>query len=191
MDYEPRYYKALAADYNKAKILEAKKKKKRLMIYVGTCLIIFLIIGIIINLYLEYSTAPSLGVSLKEVDSVKPISSHDYEILFTLTFINPTHSEIQVEKVSYNVYLEFEHIGSGEKKSFNIQPGKKDHTFSLQFNIMDLSKAIRNKFLNSYVTIRIEGIITVPVELFNLFKVSEITWNYEKLEDVGADNVIY
>jgi hypothetical protein len=164
-----------------------KRSDKRRWIKLLTILIIIIILfSAILNLYFIYAAARSLDVKPKRVESVKLISLENYEISFILTLNNPTNTELRIDQVTYDVHIENDYLGSGIRKDLTIGPGSSDHSFSFHFNIFDLSTVVRNQLLSLSITIYISGSVTVPIKLFNILKVSEVTVDYELTEDVSV-----
>ena len=105
---------------------------------------------------------------------------------FTLTLENPTSTEVEIEEINYKAYLEGEFLGSGEKKSFTIEPGTKQYTFEFQFSIYDLRESVRQAFLYSSTTLKISGTVTVPAKFFGVWKFTEIITPYEITEEISV-----
>lgn len=164
----------------------SNKRKRRLYKIIIVGVVIFIIIGLFAHLILIYMAASSLEIANKKITGVKPLSNSfdDYEITFKIILRNPSNTEILIEKLTYEAYLEGDFIGDGEKIDFTIEPGSKEYTFKLQFNVFNLGLSVRNLFLSSSATLTIEGSVTVPVNFLGILKVSEITLDYEIVKDV-------
>jgi LEA14-like dessication related protein len=145
----------------------SKSKSKRIKIIV-IIVIIIILLAALLDLFLVYSAASSLDVDPKRIESLKPVTLQDYELDFILTLKNPSGSEIEVEKITYDIYLENDYIGSGERVDFTIQPGDHDQTFKFQFNIFDLAAAVLNHLLSSNGRVKIVGKVTVPLKILRL-----------------------
>ena len=63
---------------------------------------------------------------------------------------------------------------------------EKDYQFKFQFNIYDLSAAVRNSFLLNSATLRITGEVTIPVKFFGIIKISELTIPYELQKEISS-----
>ncbi len=161
------------------------KKGKKVLKTVISLIIIVLIVITIIYLALIYQAASSVKIDPKKINGVKVISIQDYEVEFVLTLKNTANINVQVEKITYEVFIENDFLGKGEKLDFTIKSGTNDYIFSLGFNIFDLATAIRNQLLNSTSSIRINGQIFIPIKLLRMIKVGEVTGDYELVEDIG------
>jgi hypothetical protein len=167
-----------------SRVKTTRSGRSRLIKYIVIFIVILIIISIIANFYFVYIAARSLNVDPKRIESVEAISLQDYEITFILTMDNPTNTDLKIDQVVYNVYIENDFLGSGKKEGLIIQPGTTDHVFSFKFNLKDLSTVVQNQLLSSSITVFIRGTVTIPIELFNIIKVSEITVDYELSEDI-------
>jgi LEA14-like dessication related protein len=169
---------------SKSKPKPSSKKAIKIIVLI---IVLLIIIGLILDLVLVYLAAQDVDVSPKEIESVKQITGIEYEISFKLILENPSTINIQVEKTRYNIYIEDDFIGNGEKTEFLIKPGKNDYSFSMQFNIMDLAIAVRDQLLSSSVEIKVMGDIIIPVEFLRSIKVGEVTGEFQMTEDIGVD----
>jgi LEA14-like dessication related protein len=170
-------------DDERTKHLSGKKKLIKILVFI---IIIIVIIGLISHLVLMYLAAESLEITDKRITRVRPLSTafDEYEVTFKITLKNPTSTAVEIEKLTYNAYLEDEFIGSGEKTDFSIEPGSREYTFKLQFNIFDLTSSVRELFILQQATLIIKGSVTAPVKFFGLLKVSEISLDYTMEKDV-------
>jgi LEA14-like dessication related protein len=164
----------------------SKKRKKNIIKIITLLIIVIIIIAMVIDLFLAYLVAPLVKVSSQKVESFTPISTNDYEIDFVITMDNPTDSKILIEKITYNLFVEFQLVGRGEKTSFELSPGKTDQSFSVNIDINDLSIVIREQLLSSTVSIKIAGTMTIPIRLMRAIKIGEVTREYELLQDISA-----
>lgn len=177
-------------DSEDKQIEHVKKVKKKITFkLVSIIIIVIIIIGLISHLILVYFATQTLEIKEKQFDKIEQLSLTNYEVTFTLTFQNPTDTEIDINKLTYDVYLEDEYLGNGEKSSFAIQPGLKEHAFSLQFNIFDLPAVVRELFLHSTATLKIVGEVTIPAKFFGLWEFTAIKNSYEITEDVSASSL--
>jgi LEA14-like dessication related protein len=133
-----------------------------------------------------YLAASSVDVTNQKVDNITSQSVAEYEITFKLTLINPSSTDIDIERLTYQAYLEDEFIGEGEKSDFTIESGETDHTFKFTFNIYDLAGSVRTLFITSTATLKITGDVTIPVKLFGQWKVASVTVQYEYNEEISA-----
>jgi LEA14-like dessication related protein len=159
---------------------------KRWVRIIMILIILFVIIGIGSHLYLIYKAASSLEVSEVKVDSITSRSFSDYDVTFTITIKNPTSTTLEVERLTYLIYLEDDFLGSGEKIDFEINPGSAEYSFVVRFNIYDLDGTARQLFLTDSATLTINGDATVPVKMFGAWKISSITVPYEHDEEISA-----
>lgn len=160
--------------------------KRGLFKIITIAVIILIIIGFIAHIVLVYLAASSLELKNEEFNRIKALSLTDYEVTFTLTLENPTSTNIEIEKITYNIYVEEEYLGFGEKTLFSIEPGTKKYTFTFQFSIYDLSDSVRQLFLQSSATLKITGEVTVPVKFFGVWKFMEVTTPYELYEEISV-----
>lgn len=184
---------AVIVDKKNGKQINNKQKKgdRRVIKIIITGIILIIILAAVIDLYLVYLIAPSVKISPNKIENFTPITTNDYEIGFILTLKNPTNAKVQVEKVTYNIYIEFHLVDHGEKSSFQISPGESDHTFLIPINILDLPASIRNNLLSSTVSIKINGIMIIPIHLMRTIKIGEITREYEILDDISPNKAFF
>ncbi len=174
------------AHYQKHQGIQPIKSRRKILKIVSVIIVVIIVSALMVDLYREYLMAPSVKVTSKKIESFKPISTNDYEIEFIITLYNPTDIDIQIEKLTFNVYIEFFLIGEGDKDSFKIFPGNNDLTFSYGIRVFDLPTNIREQLLNSPITVKISGTLTIPIKLIRTIKVGEVKGEYELLQDITA-----
>jgi len=153
------------------------KEKWKLYRKIKFVITIIIISGVIIHLFLVYSAAKSLETKEVKIIGIYPISLDEYEVKFTLTLYNPKNTEIEVDYISYNVYIENEFVGYGEKPHFIIKHGTHNYTFLFSFSILNLSSATKSLILaGESIDIEIKGNVIIPAKFLGLF-----TWRYIKL----------
>jgi LEA14-like dessication related protein len=167
---------------NNNNIARTKRPFKLFIIF----LIIIILAGTGIHYYLVYLAASSIEVSNVAVNDVKAKSIADYEVTFLITLNNPTSTTIEIEALTYDLYLEGDFIGSGKKNSFDIDPGSEQYSFKVDFNINDLSGSARTLFLQDSANLKIKCQVIVPIKLFGAIKVGSVTVSKEIVEPIGS-----
>jgi len=147
---------------------------------------IIILSGVIIHLFLVYDTAKSLEIKEKKIIGISPSREgvDEYEVKFSLTLKNPKSTPIEVDYIHYEVYVEDEFIGEGDKPRFRIGHGLSNHTFSLTFSAINLTASVKNLILYGMVNITIKGEVIIPAKFMGLF-----TWRYIKLPYTIHDRV--
>ncbi|MCD6171206.1 MAG: hypothetical protein J7J36_02145 [Thermoplasmata archaeon] len=152
-----------------------KKIFKKIKIYST----IVLIIGVAIYLAFVYNAAKSIKIVDKRIGGVNlknPLMPDEYEVKFIIVLKNPKNTEIEVDYISYKVYIEDEYLGEGEKPHFFIEHGIKNYTFVFSFSIYNLTSSAKELLINGEANMTIKGEIMIPLKFLSLF-----TWKYIKI----------
>ena len=138
-----------------------------------------IIVGVVMHLILVYTAANSLKIKDGRIVGIYPRypKPDEYEVKFMLTIYNPKTTDIEIDYISYDVYIENEFIGSGEKPRFVIGHGIHNYTFIFSFSLSNLSSASSSLLLSGgEVNVDIKGDVIIPAKFLGLF-----TWRYIKL----------
>lgn len=141
---------------------------------------IIIIAGVAIHLVLVYNAANSIEITDKRIISLYPQSVllDEYEVKFSLSIKNPKGTSIEVDYISYRVYIEDEFLGEGEKPHFSIDPGITNHTLLFSFTIYDLSSSTQRVLLSGAANVTIKGEVMIPAKFLGLFTWRHITIPY-------------
>jgi LEA14-like dessication related protein len=132
-------------------------------------------------------TANSLEVERVSIVSVAPgVVVGDFLVTFELTLHNPTGGSIEVDRLTYDLFLEDDFIGDGEKSDFKVEPGSQRLDFQVTFNAYELSTPAQELFFSSTAKLTIDGEVTVPIKLFGVWRYTEVTVPYEHEEQVSS-----
>ena len=155
-----------------------KDSHKRILRRIKVAATVIVLAGVVIHLFMVYEAAKSIEIVDKKIIGIYPkyLKPDEYEVKFSLALKNPKRTEIEIDYISYEVYIEDEFVGKGEKPRFIIQHGMKNYTFLLSFNILNLTTPTKNLLLNGGVNIIIKGEVIIPAKFLGLF-----TWRYIKL----------
>ncbi len=148
---------------------------------------IIVIAGVIIDTTFVYLAASSLQIKGEKINGVYPenVIHGDYEVKFELQIENPQSKSIEVDYISYKVYINNEFVGKGAKPAFSIPHGVHNYTFSMVFNAYNLSSSTSSIILShGNVDVKIKGDVIVPLKFLGLF-----TWRYVKLPYEKTENV--
>ena len=139
---------------------------------------IVIIAGVIIHLAFVYNAAKSIEITDKKIVGVYPKypSVDEYEVKFMLTLNNPKHTNIEVEYISYKIYIENEYLGKGEKPRFYLEHGQNNQTFLFSFSIFNLTTPTSHLLMNGNANVTIKGDVIIPAKFLGLF-----TWKYIKV----------
>lgn len=139
---------------------------------------IVIIAGVIIHLAFVYNAAKSIEITDKKIVGVYPKypSVDEYEVKFMLTLNNPKHTNIEVEYISYKIYIENEYLGKGEKPRFYLEHGQNNQTFLFSFSIFNLTTPTSHLLMNGNANVTIKGDVIIPAKFLGLF-----TWRYVKV----------
>ncbi|KAA0003878.1 MAG: hypothetical protein FE043_01850 [Thermoplasmata archaeon] len=139
---------------------------------------IVIIAGVIIHLAFVYNAAKSIEITDKKIVGVYPKypSVDEYEVKFMLTLNNPKHTNIEVEYISYKIYIENEYLGKGEKPRFYLEHGQNNQTFLFSFSIFNLTTPTSHLLMNGNANMTIKGDVIIPAKFLGLF-----TWRYIKV----------
>jgi len=148
---------------------------------------IVIIAGVIIHLAFVYNAAKSIEITDKKIVGVYPKypSVDEYEVKFMLTLNNPKHTNIEVEYISYKIYIENEYLGKGEKPRFSLGHGLNNQTFVFYFSIFNLTAPTRSVLMNGNANITIKGDVIIPAKFLGLF-----TWRYIKIPYTISERVV-
>ena len=137
---------------------------------------IVLILGVVIYLFMAYETAKSISIVEKKITGVYPVNLNNYEVKFSLTLKNPKNFDIEIDYISYKIYVENEFVGKGIKPTFFIKSGTHNYEFSATFNIKNTSKATQQLIIKGEENVKIKGDIMIPAKFLGLF-----TWKHIKI----------
>lgn len=149
--------------------------------------ILVIVVALVGQMAFVYRAATSLSVERVRVNSVSS-GDHvgDFTVVFDISLQNPTGSGIDVDRLTYDLYLEDEFIGDGSKDSFTVEPGPTVLDFSVTFNIFDLPTPVQETFTSGTATLTIKGEVTVPVKLLGLWTYTHVTVPFSQEEQVNA-----
>ncbi len=147
-------------------------------------LVLIMLVG---HMVVVYNAANSLEVDSVRVTEVFPGSiDGDFTVVFEITLLNPTSGTIEVERLTYDLFLEGEFIGEGSKDHFSIEPGTTALDFAVTFNIFDLPEPAQDAFIKASATLGIEGDVTVPIKLLGFWTYTRVTLPYDHEEEVSS-----
>ncbi|MCD6572715.1 MAG: hypothetical protein J7K95_01300 [Thermoplasmata archaeon] len=137
---------------------------------------IIIIIGVATYLIFVYDAAKSISIVDKKIEGAYPVSFDEYEVRFSLTLKNPKNFDIEIDYISYKIYIEDEFVGEGAKPHFFIENGVKKYGFDATFSVKNLSQAGKEALMNGEANLKIKGVIMIPAKFFELF-----TWKHIKI----------
>lgn len=150
--------------------------------------IVVILVALLGHIAIVINTANSLEVEEVRVVAVAPdIVVGDFVVVFKITILNPTGSTIEVDRLTYLLYVEDEFIGDGEKTAFQVERGSQSLEFQVTFTIYDLPDPVQKLFYGSSATLTIEGEVTVPIKLLGLWRYSEVTVPYDHEEEISSE----
>lgn len=167
--------------------LQRRVGRLRVMTWLKLATSLVIVVAMVGHIVVVYNTANSLAVESVHVVSVEPESIEgDFTVTFRISLDNPTGGSIDVDRLTYEVHLEDEPIGDGEKSDFQVVPGSQSLDFSATFNAYQLAGPVQEAFFQAKARLTIEGDVTVPVKLFGVWRYTEVTVPYSHEEDVSA-----
>ncbi|MCD6481907.1 MAG: LEA type 2 family protein [Thermoplasmata archaeon] len=163
-----------------------KEKWKTILKRAKLIISLVILAGVIIHLVLVYNAAKSLEMENERIVGLSPTYKKidEYELKFSLTLKNPKSTSIEVDYIKYDVYVEDEFVGSGEKARLLIPPGLSNHTFSFTFSAINLTSSTKNLLLQGEVDVTVKGDVIIPAKFLGLF-----TWRYIKLPYTIHDTI--
>ncbi|MGC9148699.1 MAG: LEA type 2 family protein [Sulfolobales archaeon] len=144
------------------------------------------IIGLSIWIYQGYTIAKSLslenysivGTNVKELYKVAGIPiplPRIVSITFKLSLMNPTNHSIEINDVTYHIYVNGTYLGSGSRSDIKIWPGKQSISLDVDIDlakVFDLVKLYSTHMTNilrgekgPVAEIIIRGDIKIPITL--------------------------
>ena len=174
------------------KIEEMDKSLRRIRftLRIKLAITIFIIIGIIVYLFLIYAAANSLSIEDESIKSISPTGTpEEYNAVLVFSINNPTSTSIELDSITYEIYIEDNYVGEGEKGHFKIEPGIHDQDFTVVFNIRDLPASIKTIYLEQNTNLTIEGEVTIPVKVFGLFTYTTITIPYSVTKEISNKDI--
>ncbi|MCD6222369.1 MAG: LEA type 2 family protein [Thermoplasmata archaeon] len=145
---------------------------------------IVLILGVAIYLVMVYDAAKSIRIVDKRIKSVYPSKIDEYDVKFSLTLKNPKNFDIEIDYISYNIYVENEFVGKGIKPHFYIESGTKKYDFDATFSVKGLSESAKNLLIKGGANIKIKGVVMIPAKFLGLFTWKHIKIPYEINEQI-------
>ena len=163
-----------------------KEKWKTILKRAKLIISLVILAGVTIHLVLVYNAAKSLEMENERIVGLSPTYKKidEYELKFSLTLKNPKSTSIEVDYIKYDVYVEDEFVGDGEKARLLIPPGLSNHTFSLTFSAISLTSSTKNLLLYGSVNVTIKGDVIIPAKFLGLF-----TWRHIKLPYTMHDTI--
>ncbi len=159
----------------------------KVMTWLKIAVSLVILVALVGHIVVVWNTANSLDVVGTQVVSVEPKDIEgDFTVTFKISLDNPTGGSIDVDRLTYDLFLEDEPIGEGEKTDFQVVPGSQSLDFTVTFNVYELSGPVQEAFFQTVATLTIEGDVTVPVKLFGVWRYTEVTVPYSYDEDVSA-----
>jgi len=169
------------------KSLRRTVKRLRTMTWLKVAITLIIIVALVGHIAVVINAANSLEVEQVIVISVAPGTIlGDFVVVFEITLSNPTGSTIEVDRITYDLFLEDEFLGEGEKTNFQVEPGTHGLKFQVIFNIYDLPAPVQELFFSTTATLVIEGEVTVPIKLFGVWNYTEVTVPYDLEEEISS-----
>jgi len=139
---------------------------------------VIIIAGVAVHLALVYNAAKSIEITGKKIVGLYPEypGVDKYEVKFMMTLDNPKHTDVEVDYISYNIYIENEYLGKGEKPRFSLEHGPNNQTFIFSFSIFNLTDPARKVLMNGNADVTVKGDVIIPAKFLGLF-----TWRYIKI----------
>ena len=121
-----------------------KERLRKIRLFVT----IIIIIGAAAYLIFVYDAAKSISIVDKRIEGVYPSGIDEYEAKFSLTLKNPKNFDIEIDYMTYRIYIDNEFVGKGAKPHFFVEKGIKKYGFEATFSIKNLSRAGREVLMN-------------------------------------------
>ncbi|MCJ2540895.1 MAG: hypothetical protein LN414_06480, partial [Candidatus Thermoplasmatota archaeon] len=122
-------------------------RRLRTMTWLKVAITLIIIVALVGHVAIVINAANSLEVEQVMVISAAPGTIlGDFVIVFEITLSNPTGSTIEVDRITYDLFLKDEFIGEGEKTNFQVEPGTQGLEFEVTFNIYDLPAPVQELF---------------------------------------------
>lgn len=172
-----------------AEVDSLKRKVNRLwrMRWFKVAVSLVILIMLVGHMVVVYNAADSLEVESVRVTEILPGSiDGDFTVVFEITLLNPTSGTIEVERLTYDLFLESAFIGKGSKDHFSIEPETTALDFAVTFNIFDLPEPVQDAFISTSATLDIEGEVTVPIKLLGFWTYTRITLPYDHQEEISS-----
>ncbi len=162
-------------------------RRLRTMTWLKVAITLIIIVALVGHVAIVINAANSLEVEQVMVISAAPGTIlGDFVIVFEITLSNPTGSTIEVDRITYDLFLKDEFIGEGEKTNFQVEPGTQGLEFEVTFNIYDLPAPVQELFFGDGATLIIDGEVTVPIKLFGVWNYTEVTVPYDHEEEISS-----
>jgi len=145
---------------------------------------IVIVAGVVTHLILVYDAAKSIKVVEKRIEGVYLIKPNEYEVRFSLSIFNPKR-DIEIDYINYDVYIEDDYLGNGEKPHFILKKGSSQYEFTLHFTSSSISSATKDLLLAGEANVKIKGEIMIPAKFFGTFTWKHIKIPYTINEKVG------
>ncbi len=142
-------------------------------------------IGIIVYLILVALTAQAISVELKEIKTVRyKMMDNKIEVEFVVKIVNNGLTNIEIEKLYYEVYIEGKYLGSGEKENIVIHRGENEIILSLKTTPSSVVRTLLLTLTKDKVEITVKGKILFPIKSFGVIRLWTAEIPFEKTETV-------
>ncbi|RLF73103.1 MAG: hypothetical protein DRN55_04570 [Thermoplasmata archaeon] len=173
------------------KLKKDVKRIKRLR-YLKMLLSLLIVSGVAIDLGYTYAVAKDVQIVDKKISSITPEGELRFRATLTFTFDNPRDRELDLEGLTYRIYVEGSYLGEGEKGAFTISPGLSNHTFDIHFDLRDLGAALDSALGKEVLHLRVKGHVKVPARFFGLYtwRVLELPYDVTETFTIKGGSVV-
>ncbi|WFO75037.1 LEA type 2 family protein [Desulfurococcaceae archaeon MEX13E-LK6-19] len=142
-------------------------------------------IGLIVYLILVALTAQAISVELKEIRAVRyKMMDNNIEVEFVVKVVNNGLTDIEIEKLYYEVYIEGKYLGSGEKENIIIHRGENEIILTLETTPTSVIKTMLLTLTQNEIEITVKGKILFPIKSFGVIRLWTAEIPFEKTETV-------
>ncbi|RLG39685.1 MAG: hypothetical protein DRO01_05215 [Thermoproteota archaeon] len=163
------------------KLQKDVKRIKRLR-YLKMLLTLLLISGVVVDLAYTYAVSKDLQITDKRITAITPEGGTVFKAVLQFTFENPRSKELELQGITYKIYVEGEYLGEGEKGAFTIPPGESNQSFEILFDLQDLGSVLDSVLGKEVVHLRLKGEVMVPAKFAGLYTWKVLTIPYDVTE---------
>lgn len=130
-------------------------------------------------------TAYTISIEVSEVRAVKyRVIDNEVELEFVIHVVNNGVIDIELDKVYYEVYIEGEYLGYGEKENIIIHRGENNLVFTLKTTPKEVVKTMLIGLLEKEVEVTVKGKVVLPIKSFGLIRIWSVEIPFEKTKVV-------
>jgi LEA14-like dessication related protein len=159
-------------------------------------LVLIIAIGFAIPIYQLNELRNKITVESIELRKINPKGDifgipTTVELSFDVNINNPTSYTLDIERITYTIYLQNIKIHEGAKHDITIPANSRTPiSFEIEIDIAEAVSTIVDMMKHGVIECRITGIIDVPIKLFGVIKFFSFSIPYDKVSSLSLTSPI-